>query len=478
MATDRLRWLEFFHGKVVDASDWEEFDAALHHWERQVYKGMYRDGTVINHFPALTGVVGALAYTVGAWQGASDGFPLYQNVNVQVSLITADSGTLLGSTVVAGGGLAKWIVVTAEYVDIEYDQYTDSDGVVGNYREDHGIRYRVFMGAEAAPAVAALPLVDLATYYTNYKSIPIFAYQRQFGELDADTPDDDYLKPMQSYWVGSYLSKTIKESAACLLSMGVAQARRISTTGLYIDEDTARLPSFTTAAAVNGGTVSISGSHAFLFSGGRLRIFDASLNSWTSPDLDVSSDYFLRCRINDYQSMELYLQKGSMPAASGATYTYPATLVGDPYAAVGGAFPSTELDCLLGRVVTGLAGAIPTFTAFRQGDFSHSEIIAPAADPALHTINVVLPTPHACDMEVIIQDPITLTPAAPAGCVTHIITHKYIEFYNFLGAQVKGDGQWLEQNGVTGDLKIPAAVNGTFRPGMLVMFRSKGRSTP
>jgi len=478
MSSSRLRWLNLYHGRLVDADDWEELDDALHHWERQLYLAMFRDGTGIHHFPKLSQVAGELAVRVGAWQGVCDSRPVYRDVNVDVAIDTADSGTLTGPTEVTNPGESRWIVVTVEYADIEYDDYEDADGVTGYYREDHGVRYRVFMGASAG--APSLPTADLADAYTDYKSMAIFAYEREFGELDTDTITLSRLRPMQSHWIGNDLSRAIRDSAACLGSMGVAQCRRVFLSGLALDEDDARLPSITPAAAVNGGTVTLTGDHLFLFARGKLRVQDSTHTEWESEDLDVSSTYFMRAKLNDDQSLEIYMDKGTLPAALGDTYTYPAGLVGTPGAGTGG-FPSTELDCLLGKVVTGGVGTIPTVTPYRQGDFSHTEEIAVMGGPAIHTLSFSLPTPHACDMEVILQHG-TETSIAPdpppvGTYVTYFVQQMSLVFYNFETIRVYGKGQFLDDLG-GGDLGKPAAANGQFRPAMRVIVLPKRRPTP
>lgn len=477
--TVRSEWLENYLGRIEGADDWQDLHDTLQNWERQLYLALHRDGTAIHHFPGLSAVPGALAIQIGAWQGVSGAKPIYQSGTQEVELDEADSGTLTGPTAV-GAGNERYLVVTAEYVDVPYTAYTDDNGTPGFYNHDHGIRYRLFMGAEVLIGAATMPVADLAAAYAATKAIPLFAYLLQNGEVAADIT---HLTKMQRYWIGSDLGRALAGGVACLASMGVAQARRCYLSGVAMDEDTARLPLFTAAAAAAGGTVTLKGDVLFLFGGGRLRVQDSSVEEWTSGDLDVSSTYFVRALIGDNQELVVYTQKGTLPAAPGDSYTYPAGLKGTPDGAVGGAFPSTEEDVLLGKVVTGGAGTVPTVTPYRQGDFSYEENIAPhnPAGAPTTTVNVVLPTPHACDMEVIIQDRrLGVLPGAPADptYVTGYPVRRVVQWYSFEQAEIYAVGQWLQEAAAPTRLVVPAAASGQFRPGMKVMVREKRRESP
>jgi len=83
---------------------------------------------------------------------------------------------------------------------------------------------------------------------------------------------------------------------------------------------------------------------------------DFTLPAWTSADLVVSSTYYLRAQVAADGSLLMYMTKGTDSDA------IPASLVGTADAAAGGGFDSTRLDCLIARVVTGVAGTVPTVT--------------------------------------------------------------------------------------------------------------------
>lgn len=476
--TIRSEWLENYFGRIEGADDWEDLHDTLGHWERQLYLALFRDGTAMHTFPVFTSVPAAMTIRIGAWQGVSGSKPVYQTGTVDVELDTADSGTLLGPTAVLLAGNQRYLVVTAEYVDVAYDAYIDDNGGAGFYSHDHGIRYRLFMGAEALAGAAVLPLADLAAAYTATKSIPIFNYLLDFGEVASDIT---HLTKMQRYWLGNDVGRALQGAVGCLGNMGVAQLRRCYLSGTDMDEDTSRMPLLTPAAGGAGGSVTLTGDYLFLFGGGRLRVQDSSLEQWSSGSLDVSSTYFIRAYIGDHQELLIYAQKGALPAAPGAGYTYPVGLKGTPGGAAGGAFPSTEVDILIGKVVTGLAGAVPVVTEYRQGAVFYETTIAahnPVGLAPTTSVMYNLPTPHACDMEIFIVDRQAGVLPAPAD-VTYVTGYpvlRTVQYYNFEGGQVYGLGQWLKEEAAPTRLTKPAAADGVFRPGMRVIVMSKVRS--
>lgn len=109
-----------------------------------------------------------------------------------------------------------------------------------------------------------------------------------------------------------------------------------------------------------GGRVSLAGGDLVslaedLGSGlGRMRTW--TVPAYVSPDLAVSSTYYLRATISA-GALGFYVQKGTDSDA------IPASLVGTPGAASGGGFDSTVLDILVAKIVTTLSGFTPTVTA-------------------------------------------------------------------------------------------------------------------
>ncbi|MDU9416439.1 hypothetical protein [Pseudomonas sp. zfem005] len=74
--------------------------------------------------------------------------------------------------------------------------------------------------------------------------------------------------------------------------------------------------------------------------------------AWSSPDLAVNSEYFLRAQVIN-SLLSIYVQKGKL------SDTTPVSLKGTANAESGGGFPSTVLDVCLARIVTGAAGSVP-----------------------------------------------------------------------------------------------------------------------
>lgn len=87
---------------------------------------------------------------------------------------------------------------------------------------------------------------------------------------------------------------------------------------------------------------------------GRLRSFTTVF--YQTLSLLVSSTYYLRAQVDANGSLLLYVQRGTDSDAT------PASKVGTPDAASGGGFDSTAVDMLIAKVVTGIAGSLPTVT--------------------------------------------------------------------------------------------------------------------
>ena len=117
----------------------------------------------------------------------------------------------------------------------------------------------------------------------------------------------------------------------------------------------------TRTAATAGGRVSIAAGTRLTLAEqvvsaatGRLRTFTTA--SYLSADLLVSSTYYLRAQVNGDGDLAVYVQRGT------DADPIPAGLLGTPGASTGGGFDSTVFDILIAKVVTGLAGSLPTVT--------------------------------------------------------------------------------------------------------------------
>lgn len=107
--------------------------------------------------------------------------------------------------------------------------------------------------------------------------------------------------------------------------------------------------------------------------------------SWSESDLLVSTTYFFRGQIVA-NALLIYLARGTDNDA------IPASRRGTPGAASGCGFDSTEQDILFAKIVTGVAGSIPTVTALEN---RHELEIVLADDANLpgmrHTFNDLAP---------------------------------------------------------------------------------------
>lgn len=117
----------------------------------------------------------------------------------------------------------------------------------------------------------------------------------------------------------------------------------------------------TGAIATAGGTVSVPVGkklsitrEVIIGQTGWIYIFTTT--AYTSADLDVSSTCYLRSQVDGDGALEIYVQKGT------DSDPIPASLKGTPGGLTGGGFPSTVLDILLAKIVTGAAGTTPTVT--------------------------------------------------------------------------------------------------------------------
>lgn len=116
------------------------------------------------------------------------------------------------------------------------------------------------------------------------------------------------------------------------------------------------------AAATAGGRVSIAAGTLLTLAEvvvsaatGRLRTFTTS--AYLSADLLVSSTYYLRGQVDGSGNLLIYTQQGT------DSDSIPAGLLGTPGASSGGGFDSTVFDVLIAKVVTGVAGSLPTVTS-------------------------------------------------------------------------------------------------------------------
>lgn len=118
----------------------------------------------------------------------------------------------------------------------------------------------------------------------------------------------------------------------------------------------------TPTTATAGGRVSVAAGNRLTLAEvvvsaatGRLRTFATS--AYISSDLLVSSTYYLRAQVDSGGALAIYVQRGT------DSDPIPASFVGTPDAASGGGFDSTAVDVLLAKIVTGVAGSLPTVTS-------------------------------------------------------------------------------------------------------------------
>ena len=476
--SDRLREINLYKGLVFDDLNGEELMTLLDHRERRT-RGEYGT-TYLTTFPTLAKgpTAGTFELTVGDFLGVSNRRPVFQDGTVNVPLEEAGDGTIQGPTTVVGGpGFSRLIVLTAEWVGLQYDPKTDDNGAAVNAKVDEGVAYRVFMGAESN-TTPPLPIADLQAAFTATGAIPIAVVQRDFSETEIDpdkiTPYETFVQGVQDVVTG------VRAMFASMLSnVPAAWIRQVPLQTHTVTEDSLRKLDMGTAVGAAGGFVAMDSNPNIFAIGidGRVRWFVPATLAYITPDLDVSSRYFLRVQISDdgYDRLVFYVQKGTLPATDGDTYdATPVSLRGTPNAASGGGFPSTSRDLLLGIIDTGLAGTMPTYTPLYSGDFTYTFDVSYGTSPLI--VPMTLTTPFSCDYDVRVEfDENNFAPAPPA------VNHRdfkplgsRVTFYSYTQVEIEAQGRWLEDNGA-GLLRIPAADE-IARPGYRVIIRPKYRN--
>lgn len=102
--------------------------------------------------------------------------------------------------------------------------------------------------------------------------------------------------------------------------------------------------------------------------------------AYTSPDLAVSSTYYLRGKFVG-NVFTFYVQKGTDSDA------IPTSLVGTENGATGGGFDSTVLDILFAKIVTSTAGTMPTVTTL-----ANNKLLEYYADFSVNTGSLAIGT--------------------------------------------------------------------------------------
>ena len=124
-----------------------------------------------------------------------------------------------------------------------------------------------------------------------------------------------------------------------------------STNKMTVDRSTTTAGGRVSVAA---GTMLTLSEVAVASSTGCLRSFTTP--AWISASLSISSIYYLRAQVDANGDLLLYMQKGTDADA------IPGTQIGTPDGLSGGGFDSTRVDMLIAKVVTGVAGSLPTVT--------------------------------------------------------------------------------------------------------------------
>lgn len=476
MATisSRLRELKMYAGLVFDDQNGDELMALLDHRERRTRGEI---GTnYLKKAPKLAKgpTPNTFELNVDEFSGVSNRRPVFQDSAVDISLEEAGDGTIQGNTVVTTGpGYSRFIVVTAEWVAIPYDQRTDDNGATVYLHCDEGVYYRVFMGAEALSP--SLPTADLEAALAATGALPVAVVKRDFSDIEIN-PDNIFgIETLVAHVKDTVTA--IKAAASSMLSnFPSAWIRRIPATPVA-DEDDLRKILMTPSAVTNGGKVTLDAGADLYVIGidGELRWIVPDDDPFETDDLDVSSTYLLRCQLDQYRKLTFYVQKGTIPIADGNTYeAIPASLKGTPDAASGGAFPSTSRDLLLGIIETGLAGTVPTWTPLYSGDFTFEFQVGYNTTPLIVPMTVTKPFSSDYDIRIEFSEA-NFSPTPPAA------NHRdfkplgsRITYYSWRSIEIEARGRWLEDNGA-GLLRIPAA-NEIARPGYRVIVRPKYRT--
>lgn len=471
-----LREINFYAGYIFDQQGGVDLNAALQNREKKI-RSVQGDESFLLIPPDLA--VGPTPNTfelriTGQLKGVSLSKPidLATGATRDLSLEEADSGSLTGSTVViTGAGYARYIVVTAEWIGLAYQDAKDENQVDVKKRIDDSILYRVFMGAESL--TPTIPSGDLATALANTGAIPVAVIRREFGQTAIDTTTlYSYQQHLEHVFhaIGSVNA----------LSRGLASQspgafiRRLPAVPELDDTELKKILMTPTAAVAGGKMVLDTGVGYYVFwLEGKLRWLKTDVAMETA-DLDASSIYFLRAQVDDFGTLQLYTQKGTIPASDGAVYdSEPANLKGTPDAGTGGGFPTTPNDLLLGIIQTGVATSVPTWTPLYSGAFRYSIDLNYALSPL--QVDITIPKPFSCDYEVLFKfDEANWQPSAPTG--NHKAFHPLgvkFHFVNWTTVRIEGKGRWLEDNG-SGALRV-ATTDEFARPGMKVVILPKHR---
>ncbi|MFW9085174.1 phage tail protein [Pseudomonas sp. P2758] len=208
------------------------------------------------------------------------------------------------------------------------------------------------------------------------------------------------------------------------------------------------------ASSTSGGRVSIPAGVLLslgqkMLGGGTGRSRAFSTANWSSPEMLVNSNYFLRGQVVG-DMLTFYVQRG-LP-----TDPVPLSLMGVADAAAGGGFPSTELDICLAWIQTGAPGTLPAvLTIYNRARLSWSQTLN-------GTGVIYLPLdPHARQARLIAANP---TPSVTSQCNLSFATAGWMgSSYTFLspGAQTVAYNQgWpstpclINSNNFTNDVAV------------------------
>lgn len=472
-----LRSLILYGGRIFNEQDGVDLMGLLDNRERKVRDVQGESFLLFPPSVAVGPTPAVMEVTIGApnhlLKGVSKHRPISQSAGVDLSLENADSGTLTGPTVVTSGpGYGRYIVVTAEWVGAAYDGKIDENNNPVSRLIDDGVLWRTFMGAEST--TPALPSGDLDTYLANNGAIPVAVVRRDFGQTTVDA-STLYQYTQQLEHVINTVG-TINALSRGIASQSPASWVRLIPDTPNLDDVALRKITATPVAAAAGGIIRITpnlGTYIFMLEG-KLRWIRPTANIDTA-DLDASSTYFLRAQIDAYGNLKIYTQKGTIPSAPLDVFdTYPTDLKGTPDGLTGGGFPSTPNDLLLGKIVTGLATSVPSWTPYHSGNFSYSIDVAYSVTPT--DTGFTIPVPFGCEYEIIVEyaggnwapTPPTANHKAfhPLGSTVH--------YYNYEHIQLESKGRWLEDNG-SGVLRV-ATTTEYARPAYKLIVRPRHRT--
>lgn len=463
MVSERLHQLKWYQGQTVQGQDMSDNDTAWSNREARTRASL--GTTYLRRSPDRSvidiggGVPGIQLNNISGFVNNKD---MYLTSPVQKTLATATHG-VTGSTVVAGSGNEKWLVVAVAYTNTDYDNRLDIDGAPVTARRDDTILIRIYAGTEAALGTDDIPTVDT-------DCIPLMNLRRTFE----DTVGTIFVQ---------YRDEFVLMRSALIEITDFRDLIQLSDdVGILIEQNSrSTVPILEVSDQVSsGGIVTLKGDYLGYLDGRVRRLSEVTYGisgiSW-SKSLDVNSRYFVRMKMNTYGYLEPYVQKGAdWPDTSGESYSYPVGLVGQTGGSSGGGFPSTRKDILLGMIVTGGTGTTPVLTTFdtRCSWYYEAKINGDYSNNPIYDVDIVLPVPASSrDYDIEIR-PSEESFTAVGPTVNHVHGHQEyfkVKYYNFTQISVEAKGKWLMKD-VSDFLKMPSSIP-YYRPGFVIKVRTR-----